>query len=197
MAHAIVPPYLLARIAAVQEPAWARAAEAARSTLAAPRDYRPVRSRLRLTIEGGDTLVAETTPAPDREISDAHGATPLNEGFRDQVLGHPLEDATGAVPERALEREQNLFRLVERQVEGAEHGGDVLVAALADLVDGELVGLNRIGNEYALDEFARPAILPAIGDEEVLEPQHARAFGRAQLDRRAQRDQRRRRVADR
>lgn len=71
MAHAIVPPYLLARIAAVQEPTWARAAEAARSTLAAPRDYRPVRSRLRLSIEDGDTLVAEATPAPDREISDA------------------------------------------------------------------------------------------------------------------------------
>ncbi|MCW3493843.1 M4 family metallopeptidase [Microbacterium sp. SSM24] len=71
MAHAIVPPYLLARIAAVQEPTWARAAEAARSTLAAPRHYRPVRSRLRLSIEDDGTLVAETTPAPDREISDA------------------------------------------------------------------------------------------------------------------------------
>lgn len=71
MAPAIVPPYLLARIAAVQEPTWAKAAQAARSTLAAPRDYRPTRSRLRLSIEGGDTLVAETTPAPEREISDA------------------------------------------------------------------------------------------------------------------------------
>lgn len=71
MAPAIVPPYLLARIAAVQEPAWAHAAEAARSTLAAPREYRPVRSRLRLSIEEDGTLVAETTPAPDREISDA------------------------------------------------------------------------------------------------------------------------------
>jgi Zn-dependent metalloprotease len=71
MAHAIVPPYLLARIAAVQEPTWARAAEAARSTLATPREYRPVRSRLRLSIEEPGTLVAEATPAPDREISDA------------------------------------------------------------------------------------------------------------------------------
>lgn len=69
----IVPPYLLARIAAVQEPQWSRAAEAARSTLAAPRDYRPrpARSRLRLSIEEPGTLVAEATPAPDREISDA------------------------------------------------------------------------------------------------------------------------------
>ncbi|MHC2999301.1 M4 family metallopeptidase [Microbacterium sp. HJ5] len=71
MAHAIIPPYLLARIAAVQEPTWERAAQAARSTLAAPREYRPVRSRLRLSIEDEGTLVAETTPAPDREISDA------------------------------------------------------------------------------------------------------------------------------
>ena len=71
MAHAIVPPYLLARIAAVQEPTWAKAAEAARSTLAAPREYRPVRSRLRLSIDDDGTLVAEATPAPDREISDA------------------------------------------------------------------------------------------------------------------------------
>lgn len=77
MAPAIVPPYLLARIAAVQEPTWARAAEAARSTLAAPRQYRPVRSRLRLSIEDGDTLVAEATPAPDREISDAGGREEL------------------------------------------------------------------------------------------------------------------------
>lgn len=71
MSPGIVPPYLLARIAAVQEEEWARAAEAARSTLAAPRDYRPARSRLRLSIEEPGTLVAEATPAPDREISDA------------------------------------------------------------------------------------------------------------------------------
>jgi len=77
MAHAIVPPYLLARIAAVQDPGWERAAEAARATLAAPREYRPVRSRLRLSIEEGGTLVAEATPAPDREISDAQGRESL------------------------------------------------------------------------------------------------------------------------
>jgi Zn-dependent metalloprotease len=77
MAPAIVPPYLLARIAAVQEPTWARAAEAARSTLAAPRDYRPGRSRLRLSIGEPGTLVAETTPAPDREVSDAQGREEL------------------------------------------------------------------------------------------------------------------------
>ncbi|MEZ3159949.1 M4 family metallopeptidase [Microbacterium sp. BWT-B31] len=77
MRHAIVPPYLLARIAAAQEPHLAHAAEAARQTLVAQREYRPERMRLRLTIENGDTLVAETTPAPDRTISDAQGREAL------------------------------------------------------------------------------------------------------------------------
>ncbi|MEV4687723.1 M4 family metallopeptidase [Microbacterium sp. LWH3-1.2] len=71
MSPGIVPPYLLARIAAVQEEDWARAADAAHRTLVAPREYRPVRSRLRLSIQEPGTLVAEATPAPDREISDA------------------------------------------------------------------------------------------------------------------------------
>ncbi|GAA1946729.1 M4 family metallopeptidase [Microbacterium deminutum] len=77
MTHEIVPPYLLARIAAVQDPELQKAAEAARATLAAPRHYGPARARLQLSIEDGDTLVAETAPAPDREISDAHGTTTL------------------------------------------------------------------------------------------------------------------------
>ncbi len=71
MSPGIVPPYLLARIAAAQEENGARAAAAAHRTLTAPRDYRPARSRLRLSIEEPGTLVAEATPAPDREISDA------------------------------------------------------------------------------------------------------------------------------
>ena len=73
MRHAIVPPYLLARIAAAREPHLAHAAAAARATLAAPREYRPARSRLRLSIDEAGTLVAETAPAPDRTISDAQG----------------------------------------------------------------------------------------------------------------------------
>ncbi len=71
MTHAIVPPYLLARIAAVREPTWARAAQAARATLDTPREYRPVRSRIRMSIEEPGTLVFEGGPAPDRTISDA------------------------------------------------------------------------------------------------------------------------------
>lgn len=71
MRHAIVPPYLLARIAAAQEPHLAHAAAAARATLAAQRGYHPTRSRLMLSIDDAGSLVAETAPAPDRTISDA------------------------------------------------------------------------------------------------------------------------------
>ena len=60
--HAIVPPYLLARIAATREPTWARAAQAARTTLEIPREYRPVRSRIRMSIEEPGTLVFEGAP---------------------------------------------------------------------------------------------------------------------------------------
>ena len=70
MRHAIVPPYLLARIAAAREPHLAHAAAAARATLDAQRDYRP-RSRLMLSIDEAGALVAETAPAPDRTIYDA------------------------------------------------------------------------------------------------------------------------------
>ncbi len=77
MTPAIVPPYLLARIAAADEPRLSRAAAAAARTLAAPRPTRGAgRRRLRLSIEEG-ALVAESTPAPDREISDAGGTERL------------------------------------------------------------------------------------------------------------------------
>ena len=73
MTHAFVPPYLLARIAAVREPEFQHAAAAARATLAAPRPYRPGRSRLELSIDESGALVAEAVPAPDRTIFDAGG----------------------------------------------------------------------------------------------------------------------------
>jgi len=70
MTPGIVPPFLLDRLASTDDPRMARAAEAARKTLAMPRPARPTRARLRLSIEG-DTLVAETAPVPDRVVSDA------------------------------------------------------------------------------------------------------------------------------
>lgn len=69
--HAFVPPYLLARIAAVREPEFQHAAAAARATLAAPRPYHPGRSNLELSIDESGALVAEAVPAPDRTIFDA------------------------------------------------------------------------------------------------------------------------------
>ncbi|MGP3535377.1 M4 family metallopeptidase [Microbacterium sp. RD1] len=76
MAPGIVPPYLLSRLAAAGEPHLARAAAAAARTLAAPRPPRHPRTRLRLSIEEG-ALVAETTPAPDRVVSDARNTEEL------------------------------------------------------------------------------------------------------------------------
>jgi Zn-dependent metalloprotease len=72
----IVPPFLLDRVAATDKPHLARAARAARHTLVAPRPYRPRRSTLELSVDG-DTLVAETSPSPDRTIADAHNTETL------------------------------------------------------------------------------------------------------------------------
>ncbi len=89
--RAIIPPYVLARLAAAGEPHLARAAGAARATLLArPTDLAP-RSQLRLSVEGGDTLVAEAVPAVDREISDAQQRETLP-GERVRAEGDP---ATG------------------------------------------------------------------------------------------------------
>ncbi|WP_434812331.1 M4 family metallopeptidase [Microbacterium sp. bgisy189] len=74
--HAIVPPYLLARLAATDEPHLARAAQAARATLAVPRTYDPVRAVIDVTVEG-DALVFEASPVPDRVISDAQNREEL------------------------------------------------------------------------------------------------------------------------
>ncbi|TPX05222.1 peptidase M4 family protein, partial [Schumannella luteola] len=70
MVQSIVPPYLLARIASADSERFPAASAAARRTL---RLDAPRRSaRLTLSIDG-DTLVAELSDAPDREIADAGG----------------------------------------------------------------------------------------------------------------------------
>lgn len=71
--HAIIPPFLLARLAAADTDRVPLAVRAARATLAAPRTFRPGPAR-RATIElsvDGDALVVSAAPAPDRVISDA------------------------------------------------------------------------------------------------------------------------------
>ncbi|KAA9153293.1 M4 family metallopeptidase [Microbacterium lushaniae] len=78
MTPAIVPPFLLARLAGTADPRLARAAAAAARTLSVPRPARGVaRERLRLSIEESGTLVAETSPAPDRVVSDAQNREEL------------------------------------------------------------------------------------------------------------------------
>jgi Zn-dependent metalloprotease len=71
MVHGIVPPYLLTRIARLDEPRFQHAAAAAAATL----DHdRPLRAaRLDLTIDADHNLVAELVPAPNRTVSDANG----------------------------------------------------------------------------------------------------------------------------
>lgn len=65
------------------------------------------------------------------------------------------------------------------------------------LVNGEFLTGSRRGQMHRFDEFARLAILLAIGDEIVFEADGAplRAFAQGQL--RIERDQRRGRIADR
>ncbi|WP_040166397.1 M4 family metallopeptidase [Microbacterium gorillae] len=73
--HAIVPPYLLTRIAAA-EPRFPTAAEVARRTLLMDSRARTHRAELRFTVDGG-RLVAEATPAPERTVADARGTETL------------------------------------------------------------------------------------------------------------------------
>src|SRR3546814_13148451 len=96
MTPGIVPPYLLARIATAAEPRFARAAAAAARTLAIPRPPRRVRSRLRLSIEESGTLVVETSPAPDRVVSDAQNREQLP-GVRVRGEDDPATDRKSVV----------------------------------------------------------------------------------------------------
>ncbi|MCU1417648.1 MAG: peptidase family protein [Schumannella sp.] len=69
MVHGIVPPYLLTRIARLDEPRFQRAAAAAAATL--DHDKPRHAARLTLTIDADDNLVAQLDPAPNRTVSDA------------------------------------------------------------------------------------------------------------------------------
>jgi Zn-dependent metalloprotease len=69
MAHGIVPPYLLTRIARLDDARFALAATAAARALALDEPMRA--SRLRFSLDQTDTLVVELTDAPDRTIADA------------------------------------------------------------------------------------------------------------------------------
>ena len=69
MAHGIVPPYLLTRIARLDDARFALAATAAARALAHDEPMRA--ARLRFSLDDTDTLIAEFTDAPERTIADA------------------------------------------------------------------------------------------------------------------------------
>src|SRR5690606_21043507 len=86
--------------------------------------------------------------------------------------------------------------LVQREPEGAQRGGDILVAPLGDFVDGEFLALGRQRHLNLLHEFTCAPVLLAIGDEEILQRNGAALHALAQRQPRTQRDQRRRSVAN-
>jgi Zn-dependent metalloprotease len=75
MVHGIVPPYLLTRIARLDETRFSHAAAGAAATL---RHDEPRRAKsLSLTIDQHDNLVAELRDAPNRTVSDAENTEML------------------------------------------------------------------------------------------------------------------------
>ena len=75
MGFGIVPPYLLARIARLDDTRFATAAAAARNALQHDASMRAV--RLTFSLDESDTLVAELSAAPDRTIAHAGGTLTL------------------------------------------------------------------------------------------------------------------------
>ena len=86
---------------------------------------------------------------------------------------------------------------VDADAERAADGGDILFQPLGDLVDGDPVGRVGMRDRHGLDEFTRLAVLLAVFDEEGFERHGAPFRIPAQGERCPERDQRRRRVADR
>jgi len=69
MVHGIVPPYLLARIAELDDERFARAAQAAKRALQYDEPRRA--ARLNFSLDASDNLVIELTDGPNRTIFDA------------------------------------------------------------------------------------------------------------------------------
>ena len=69
MTHGIVPPYLLARIAELDDERFAVAADAARRALRYDEPFRA--ARLSFSLDESDTLVVEVGDGPNRTIADA------------------------------------------------------------------------------------------------------------------------------
>ena len=94
MVHGIVPPYLLARIAELDDERFAVAAQAARRALRYDEPRRA--ARLNFSLDASNNLVVELTDGPNRTISDAqNGETLPGEVVRregDEPTGDPAAD---------------------------------------------------------------------------------------------------------
>ncbi|MBF4561749.1 M4 family metallopeptidase [Microbacterium sp. VKM Ac-2870] len=128
---AIVPPYLLSRLAATDAPHLATAAEAARATLALGRTYHPPRrdrARLDLSVDG-DALVVSGEPAPERLICDAQHREQLPgvrvRGEDDGPTGDPAVDEAFAGLGASFELFWDAF--ARRSIDG---GGGALEASV-------------------------------------------------------------------
>ncbi len=94
ISHGIVPPYLLTRIARLDEPRFQRAAAAAAATLRADEPRRA--ARLEFSLDADHNIVAELRDAATRTVSDAEnteqlpGTTVRSEG--DDATGDPAVD---------------------------------------------------------------------------------------------------------
>ena len=75
MIHGIVPPYLLARIAELDDERFATAAQAARHALRYDEPRRA--ARLNFSLDASNNLVVELTDGPNRTIADAQNAETL------------------------------------------------------------------------------------------------------------------------
>ena len=86
---------------------------------------------------------------------------------------------------------------LDAQGEGAADAGNVAVEPLGELDDPDQHVGRRAGNADALDELAGREILLAVAQEEILEREGAALGSAPERELGAQRDQRRRHVADR
>ena len=135
------------------------------------------RSRLRATLQPvagrgahvGDRLevLRRAPPSPPRPLASFQGcADDRRLGVRARASG------VAAMPPKAS-RAAATRSAVEPQSERRHHRRDVLVEPLADLVGAVARARRRLRHDDPLDELARPAVLLAVGDEEVLERQAA------------------------
>lgn len=92
--QAIIPPYLLNRLAQAGDEQYPTAAAAARRTIAAGRPPFRHRAQLDLSVDGSGSLIVELTDAPNRTIADAENTQVLPGTIVREEGAEPVADAT-------------------------------------------------------------------------------------------------------